>query len=276
MFPDLPVAPLIRQKLNDHLSADAVQGEIEFFKQDGDKAFERPYGWAWLLRLSAELKSWDDPDAKKWAANLDPLAKLFLERTMPYLKTLAEPIRVGTHQNTAYALKLLDEFARATIDAELQAAVTERARKFYADDYGCAPNVEVSGSDFFSPCLLEAAIMGDVMKPQEFAKWLDAFMPAPDTRAFKSLTVVNMEMPGTPEELKKADMLGAKAHLVGLGVSRARAFEDIAGVAASLRSTRADLSQLTRRRWRGSVSRRCTTPATKGRTGSPPTSSITS
>ena len=228
MFPDLPVAPLIRQKLNDHLSADAVQGEVEFFKQDGDKAFERPYGWAWLLRLSAELKSWDDPDAKKWAANLDPLAKLFLERAMPYLKTLAEPIRVGTHQNTAYALKLLDEFARATHDADLQAAVAERARKFYAGDYGCAPNVEVSGSDFFSPCLLEAAIVGDVMKPREFAKWLDAFMPAPDTRAFKSLTVVNMEMPGTPEELKKADMLGAKAHLVGLGVSRARAFEDIA------------------------------------------------
>jgi hypothetical protein len=227
-FPDLPVAPLIRQKLNDHLSADAVKGEIEFFKEDGNKAFERPYGWAWLLRLSAELKSWDDPDAKRWAANLDPLAKLLLERTMPYLKTLAEPMRVGTHQNTAYALKLLNEFARTTDDKALQAAVAERARKFYADDYGCAPNVEVSGSDFFSPCLLEAAIVGDVMPPPEFAKWLDNFMPAPDTRAFRSLTVVNMEMPGTPEELKKADMLGAKAHLVGLGVSRARALEDIA------------------------------------------------
>ena len=32
-----------------------------------------------------------------------------------------------------------------------------------------------------------------------------------------------MEMPGTAEDLKKAEMLGAKAHLVGLGVSRARA-----------------------------------------------------
>lgn len=227
-FPDLPVAPLIRQKLNEHLAADAINGEVEFFKDDGNKAFERPYGWAWILRLSAELKSWDDPDAKKWAANLEPLARLLLERTMPYLKTLAEPIRVGTHQNTAYALTLLDEFARATADTDLQAAVAERARSFYAGDYGCAPNVEVSGSDFLSPCLLEAAIMGDVMTPPAFATWLDAFMPAPDTRAFRSLTVVNMEMPGTPEELKNADMLGAKAHLVGLGVSRARALEDIA------------------------------------------------
>jgi hypothetical protein len=227
-FPDLPVAPLIRQKLNDHLSDEAIRGEVEFFRADGNNSFERPYGWAWLLRLSAELQSWDDPDAKKWAANLEPLARLLLERTMPYLKTLAEPIRVGTHQNTAYALELLDEYARAAHDDGLHAAVAERARKFYADDYGCAPNVELSGADFLSPCLLEAAVMGDVMKPQEFAKWLDGFMPAPSSRAFKSLAVVDMDMPGTPEELKKANMLGAKAHLVGLGVSRARALEEIA------------------------------------------------
>src|SRR4029453_18787610 len=50
-FPDLPVARLVREKLNEHLSADAIKGEIEFFKDEGNKAFERPYGWAWLLRL---------------------------------------------------------------------------------------------------------------------------------------------------------------------------------------------------------------------------------
>lgn len=227
-FPDLPVAPLIREKLSNHLSADAIQGEVEFFKQKGNEGYERPYGWAWLLRLDAELKSWNDPDAQKWAANLAPLATLLLERTTPYLHTLAEPMRIGTHQNTAYALELLDEYARATADQPLHAAVVERARTFYASDYGCAPNVEVSGADFFSPCLLEAAIMGDVMQPQEFAHWLDRFMPAPDTPAFRSLLTVNMNMPGTTEELRKTNMIGAKAHLMGLGVSRARAFDVIA------------------------------------------------
>jgi hypothetical protein len=226
--PDLPVARLVREKLSEHLTADAIKGEVAFFSEEGNRAFERPYGWAWVLRLYAELQSWPDPDAKKWSANLEPLARLLLDRTMPYLKTLAAPMRIGTHQNTAYALKLLNEYARATADETLQAAVGERARKFYFPDYGCAPNVEVSGSDFFSPCLLEAAIMGDVMPPAEFARWLDRFLPAPDTPAFKTLTVVDLQMPGTAEELKKADMLGAKAHLVGLGVSRARAFEDIA------------------------------------------------
>jgi Protein of unknown function (DUF2891) len=227
-FPDLPLAQLIREKLAEHLTAEAIKGEVAFFEEEGNKAFERPYGWAWLFRVYAELKSWDDADAKKWAANMEPLVKLLLERTMPYLKTLAEPMRIGTHQNTAYALKLLNEYARGTGDKELQAAVAERARRFFMNDYGCAPNVEVSGSDFFSPCLVEAAIMGDILDPPAFAAWLDKFMPAPGTPAFTSLKSVNMEMPGTAEELKKADMLGAKAHLVGLGVSRARAMEDIA------------------------------------------------
>ncbi|HEY2150782.1 MAG TPA: DUF2891 family protein [Vicinamibacterales bacterium] len=227
-YPDLAVARLIREKLNDHLSEDAIKGEVEFFKEEGNSSFERPYGWVWALRLQAELKSWDDPDAKKWAAHLTPLTDLFLERTLPYLKTLAEPMRVGTHANTAYALKLLHEYGTLNHNQALTDLVVERGRKFFGSDFGCAPNVELSGSDFFSPCLVESALMGAIMPPAEFATWLDHFMPAPDTPAFRSLLTVNMEMPGTPEELKKADMLGAKAHLVGLGVSRARAFEDIA------------------------------------------------
>ena len=228
-YPDLPIARLIREKLNDHLSDQAIKGELEFFNEDGNKSFERPYGWVWALRLQAELKSWEDKDAQKWAANLTPLTNLFLERTMPYLRTLAEPMRVGTHANTAYALKLLHEHARLTNYPALAALVAERGRKFFASDFGCAPNVELSGSDFFSPCLVEAAFVGEIMPPAEFAGWLTRFMPAPDTPAFASLLTVNMDMPGTPEQLKEADMLGAKAHLVGLGVSRARALEDIAG-----------------------------------------------
>jgi hypothetical protein len=232
-YPDLPVARLIREKLNEHLSADAIKGEIEFFNEDGNQSFERPYGWVWALRLEAELKAWDDPDAKKWAANLEPLTTLFLDRIQPYLKTLAEPMRVGTHQNTAYALRLLYEHARLTNNQPLADIVVERGRKFFAVDYGCAPQVEVSGADFLSPCLVEAALVGAIMPPAEFATWLDRFMPAPATPAFQTLLAVNMEMPGTAEELKKADMLGAKAHLVGLGVSRARAFEDIAAALPS-------------------------------------------
>lgn len=169
----------------------------------------------------------DRKTRNKWAANLEPLAKLLLERTVPYLHTLAAPMRIGTHANTAYTLKLLLEYARTAAEKGLENAVIERARKFYAADVGCAPNFEPSGSDFFSPCLSEAALMSEVLPPAEFVRWLDAFLPRPDSPGFKALTIV-VEMPGSAEELKKSDMEGAKSHLMGLGVSRAKALEDIA------------------------------------------------
>jgi hypothetical protein len=227
LFPQLPVAHLIREKLKEHITEDTIKGEIAFYSEEGNKAFERPYGWAWLLRLHAELRTWDDPEAQKWAANLEPLAKLLLERTVPYLKSLAAPMRVGTHANTAYTLRLLLEYARANNEKSLENATIERAQQFFTNDAGCAPNVEVSGSDFFSPCLSEASLMGSVMPPAEFARWLDAFLPGPDSPGFRGVAeIVTME--GSAEDLKKSDMLGAKAHLIGLGVSRARALEDIA------------------------------------------------
>jgi len=225
--PNLPVARLIREKLNEHLSAGAIKGEVSFFSEDGDKSFERPYGYAWLLRLYGELRTWDDPDAKKWSANVEPLAKLLLERTTPYLQTLAEPMRIGTHANTAFTLQLLLEYARKTGEKQLEGAVIERARHFFLADSGCAPNVEVSGSDFFSPCLLEAALMGQVLPASEFRSWLTAFLPSPRADGFKALTVV-VQMSGGNEELEKSNMLGAKAHLIGLAVSRAKSMEDIA------------------------------------------------
>lgn len=232
-YPDLPIAKLIREKLTEHLTADAIKGEVEFFNEEGNRTFERPYGWAWLLRLYGELRSWDDPDAKKWAANLEPLAQVFLERLPPYLNTLAAPMRVGTHANTAYALKMLLEYARSSSAPALEAALVDRARAFYLADAGCAPNVEVSGSDFLSPCLTEAALMADVLPQAEFVKWLDEFLPAPDSPRFKALTIGVLAMAQSNEELEKSNMLGAKSHLIGLAVSRSRSFEDVAAALPS-------------------------------------------
>lgn len=226
-YPDLSLARLVREKLNEHLAAGPINGEVAFFTEDENRGFERPYGYAWLLRLYGELRAWDDPDAKKWATNLQPLAKLMQDRLGPYFKTLAEPMRVGTHANTAYALQLLLEYARATGEKDLEAVVVERARTFFLNDTGCAPNVEVSGSDFFSPCLLEAALMGAVLPQQEFSRWLTAFLPAPGSSGFRALTQV-VAMQGSNADLEKSNMLGAKAHLIGLAVSRAKSLENIA------------------------------------------------
>lgn len=226
-YPDLRVARLIREKLNEHLAPAALAGEVSFFSEEGERSFERPYGYAWLLRLYGELRSWDDPDARKWAASVQPLAKLLLDRTTPYLQTLAAPMRIGTHANTAFTLQLLLEYARLTGESALEQAVVERSRHFFGSDRGCAPNLEVSGSDFFSPCLLEAALMGQVLPSSDFRSWLSAFLPPPDSPGFEALRSV-VDMKGANAELEKADLMGAKAHLIGLAISRAKSLEQIA------------------------------------------------
>ncbi|WVM90555.1 DUF2891 family protein [Halopseudomonas pachastrellae] len=60
--PQLAEAEAIRQRLLQFNSA-AVAAEIATFERQG-AGFERPYGWAWLLKLQAELLSSAEPSAK--------------------------------------------------------------------------------------------------------------------------------------------------------------------------------------------------------------------
>ena len=101
-IPDLPVAPLIREKLRDHLSEAALEGELEYLSEN--PSFERPYGWAWLLLLHGELASWGDPDAANWAERLEPAVAHLSERLATYLEELERPVRTGVHPNTAFAI----------------------------------------------------------------------------------------------------------------------------------------------------------------------------
>jgi hypothetical protein len=195
-FPDMWLGTLIREKLENHLSEKSLQGELLFFKEVASRRFERPYGWAWLLKLYTELITWDDPDAQKWAGNLAPLVELLAERTIDYLDGLSYPLRIGTHGNTAFSLTFMLEYARISGDRKLEDAVIARSKDFFAEDVNCPVRYEPSGSDFFSPCLTEAVLMSNVLEPGEFVAWLDAFIPAVHSRDFEPLT--------TPIELKES------------------------------------------------------------------------
>ncbi|HEX9700707.1 MAG TPA: DUF2891 family protein [Acidobacteriota bacterium] len=185
-FPDLPISGLVREKLNEHLSESATAGELAFFEEN--RSFERTYGWAWLLKLYAELRTWDDPDAAVWADNLQPLAEVFSERTIGYLESLDRPSRSGAHSNTAFSLAMMLEYARALDDVELEEAITGASRRLFLDDLACPIAYEPWAADFLSPCLEEAALMAAVLEPEEFAAWFDGFMPAPGSREFLPLT----------------------------------------------------------------------------------------
>ena len=220
-YPDLPSAPAIRQKLNAHLGRSNIAGDLEFMRNAG--MFELPYGYAWLLRLQFELRSWrGDSDAVRWAANVQPLATYMAKRMTTYLEELREPVRTGVHPNTAMAMDNALAYARA-FDPALESAIRESAKRLFSRDVRCNTAAEPGPSDFASPCLMEAAIMGQLMPREEFLHWLDAFLPPLYSTEFHPLTV------GLgPEFVKNPTAIASKSHIVGLAFVRATSMGELA------------------------------------------------
>jgi len=219
-FPDLPTASAIRQKLNDHFGASNIAGDLQFFKTAG--TFELPYGYAWLLRLQYELRSWSDSDAVRWAANIQPMATYMAERMTKYLKELQQPVRTGVHPNTAMAMDNALGYARA-FDPALEAEIRASAERLFKRDIHCNTAVEPGPSDFASPCLMEAAIMGQLMDRESFLPWLDAFLPPLYSAEFRPLT-----RGLGPEFVKNPAAIASKSHIVGLAFVRATSMGELA------------------------------------------------
>lgn len=217
--PGLPDADRLRASLNAHLSTAAIAGELAYLAGPGRKTFERTYGWAWLLKLAEELRSWDDPDARRWSAALDPLAAAFVARYKDFQPKLTYPIRVGTHPNTAFGLAFALDYARARGDKEFEALLVERAKAYFGGDRDYPAAWEPGGEDFFSPALLEADLMRRVLPPADFSGWLTTFLP-------------ELERGGPPSLMTPAvvtDRTDPKiVHLDGLNLSRAWCLRGIA------------------------------------------------
>jgi len=152
-FPDATFAPAAREALRQSLSSDNIAQEAAYLRAEGRASFERPYGLAWLLQLVAELRGWDDPQAREMAANLRPLEQAVLERVNGWLPKLSHPVRIGEHDQTAFALGLMLDYARADGDTKFADLLASKARQFYLGDKDCSLAYEPSGEDFLSPCL---------------------------------------------------------------------------------------------------------------------------
>jgi hypothetical protein len=222
MFPDLPTAPAIRQKLGDHLGATNIAGDLEFMRGAG--TFELPYGYAWLLRLQYELRSWSDPDAVRWAANIQPMATYMSERLITYFKGLPQPVRTGVHPNTAMAMDNALGYARA-FDPALEKEIRESADRLFRRDIRCNTAAEPGPSDFASPCMMEASIMGQLMDPEAFVPWLDVFLPPLYSDEFHPLT-----QGLGPEFVKNPASIAAKSHITGLALVRAKSMGEVANL----------------------------------------------
>ena len=217
-FPDAPFVAPAREALGKDLTAENLQQEAAYLRADGRASFERPYGLAWLLQLCAELREWNDPEAREWSANLRPLEDAALERLQTWLPKLSHPVRIGEHNQTAFALGLMLDYARTAKNEAFAKLLTEKAKQFYQRDRSAPLNYEPSGEDFLSPALAEADVMRRVMPPSEFAKWLKDFLPQlPNESKTEWLPVAISPDPGDPK----------LAHLDGLNLSRAWMLEGI-------------------------------------------------
>jgi hypothetical protein len=155
---------------------DNVSVELAYLARPSSGTFERPYGWAWLLILAAELERHERSDYRDWATALRPLAKAFARRFVNFLAKATYPIRSGSHSNTAFALTLALDYARTCQDEALAQAVTHAARDWYLSDTNCQA-WEPGGEDFLSPCLIEAECMRQMLPQEEFGPWFAGFLP---------------------------------------------------------------------------------------------------
>lgn len=219
LFPSMPEAPDIRVALNANLSARNITNEVAYLNQPNRASFERTYGWAWLLKLAAELHDWNDPDGKRWSQNLQPLAEAFAEKYLVFLPKQTYPIRTGVHPNTAFGLAFALDYARASGNQKLATLIVERSRAYYGRDVNYPGSWEPGGEDFFSPALMEADLMRRVMNQREFARWFQRFLPGIAR--------------GRPRELLQPAIVTDRSdpklvHLDGLNLSRAWCMRSIA------------------------------------------------
>lgn len=221
-YPEAPFAAAARAALAQSLTPAHIAAEVRYMEGKGRVSFERPYGLAWLLQLDAELSEWQDPQAQAWSTALHPLALASKTRLVEWLPKLTHPIRVGEHDQTAFALGLALDWARSAGDTASTAVFARAVRRFYLEDRACPLDYEPSGHDFLSPCLAEADVVRRVLPAAEFARWLDQFLPAlpRDGRA-------DWLEPGTVTDPSDPKL----AHLDGLNLSRAWMLE---GISASL------------------------------------------
>lgn len=221
LFPDHPRRDDIVESIERRLTPGRVRREVEYFEEN--PTFEKPYGWAWLLRLVAELSLWDDPLARTWTDRLDPLESTICSLIETEFLTQDRPFRVGTHGNSAFALAAILDYARTTGDPSLASATGQTTRQFYEGDESYPVEYEPLGWDFLSPALAEADLMRRVLSPGELRTWVDRFFPDLTRSPYRSI-LDPVEVDPQPEE-------EVATHLIGLNISKAWC---LAGIAESL------------------------------------------
>ena len=218
LFPDMRPASEIRALFDARLTPEMLGAELDYLQRPSSRGFERPYGWAWLLKLSAELRRFD----AAWPVAIAPLADAMADRFLDFLPKATYPIRSGAHYNFAFAAALARDYAVEVQDDALLGLLWEKAVDWFGEDRDCQA-WEPGGDEFLSPALMEAECMRRLLPAQQWLAWFDAFLPR--------------LAEGRPETLFRPAVVsdrsdGKIAHLDGLNLSRAWCWRSLAGALA--------------------------------------------
>ena len=221
-----------------NFTTEKIAGELTYLSSEDRKAFERPYGIAWFLQLTAELRDiaagegGKAEQAKAWLPRLEPLETFIVGNIKDWLPKLAYPIRLGTHNQSAFAFGLFLDWAERSGDTEMASLVRNKALAFHSKDRNCPMAYEPSGEDFLSSCLMVADLMRRVMDEAEYATWLSGFLPDIPTDGSDDWLAVGIVNDPTDGKL---------VHLDGLNLSRAWALEGMASALPADDQRRASL-----------------------------------
>ncbi|MDI4236702.1 DUF2891 domain-containing protein [Bradyrhizobium sp. Arg237L] len=216
-FPDLAAASEIHALFDAQFVPDKVAAECAYFGRPTARGFKRPYGWAWLLKLATELALQSDD---RWGRNLAPLADVIAQRFRDFLPPATYPVRVGTHFNTAFGLRMAADYAETSKDEGLAKLLRETGLRWYGEDRDCPAWGEPSGDDFQSSALIEAECMRRLLPSEAFLPWFDRFLPRLSERQPATLC-----RPASVSD--RTD--GKIAHLDGLNLSRAWCWRALGG-----------------------------------------------
>jgi hypothetical protein len=242
LYPELPQQAAISALFEEHFTPALMQQETAYFQAPGRTSFERPYGFGWVLALTQELAMATQPHAPQWLAAMQPLTTEIRRRLLDYLPKLTYPIRVGTHYNTAFALALAIDYARATADQELLDAITQAAQAYYGDDSDYPAHYEPGGDEYISGALTEALLMSKVLDNTAFPTWFERFLPRLDQ-------VGQLMQPAQVSDRTDPKI----AHLDGLNLSRAWCMKQIARNLPATHRLQAPLSAAVQRHLQASV-----------------------
>ncbi|MEM7797676.1 MAG: DUF2891 family protein, partial [Chloroflexota bacterium] len=200
--------------LDCHFSQENLSGERAGFQKS--PRFGLPYGQAWLLALCAELRVSPLVGAPKWLKNIAQLEAHAVQQFRQLCETYTYAVRSGTHDQTAFSLGLVYDWAEIAGDLETKEMIARTGVRLFGEDHSAPILYEPSATDFLSPTLGEADLMARLLPQEQYIDWLEAFLPHDKLEAYRAVDVVDFSH-------------GHLAHFAGLNLSRAWMLRHIAG-----------------------------------------------